>query len=266
MADQANVPPVAEASNVLPDKLSVPDTPPTSSVNNKSDTGSESDAPTYFKSRLESLIYWENPKKSGITLVSLLAILVLTQYYSVLQIVAGAFTIVTGINWAFVNTHKQGQRFIGGKAQNALVNPHSKRLESKNGRIPRDRILRTFQHTVDVVEDLTQQVAKLILIEDNWRSGIAVIVSYFTWTLAKYIPTKYLVGFFIVSAFSLPRLYRQHQAVIDAHVAQQTQNARIITEKYGGVAYQKVQEVTQQVKDTVLKKTSGGIPPQKKTE
>jgi xanthosine utilization system XapX-like protein len=73
---------------------------------------------------LESLIYWENPKKSGITLVGLLAILVLTQYYSVLQIVAGAFTIVTGINWAFVNTHKQGQRFIGGKAQDALVNPH----------------------------------------------------------------------------------------------------------------------------------------------
>jgi hypothetical protein len=117
-----------------------------------------------------------------------------------------------------------------------------------------------------VVEDITQQVAKLILIEDNWRSGIAVIVSYFTWTLAKYIPTKYLAGFFIVSAFSLPRLYRQHQAVIDAHVAQQTQNARAISEKYGGVAYQKVQEVSQQVKDAVLKKTSGGVPPQKKAE
>jgi predicted permease len=82
------------------------------------------DAPTYLKTKVESLIYWEYPKKSAIFLVSSLSILILTQYYSLLQIIAGVFTLVTGLNLAFVFTHKQGQRFIGGKSSDNISNPH----------------------------------------------------------------------------------------------------------------------------------------------
>lgn len=105
----------------------------------------------------------------------------------------------------------------------------------------------------------------MVLIEDNWRSAIAFVASYFVWTLAKYVSTKYLIGFFVVSAFSLPRLYLQHQEVIDSHVTQQTKNARALLEQYGGVAGQKAQEYAAQAKDFIVKKTSGA-PVEKKVD
>jgi hypothetical protein len=82
------------------------------------------DPPAYLKTKVESLIYWEYPKKSASFLVGSLAILILTQYYSLLQILAGVFTLATGLNWVFVNTHKQGQRFISGKSSENITNPH----------------------------------------------------------------------------------------------------------------------------------------------
>ncbi|KAI8085971.1 Reticulon-domain-containing protein [Gilbertella persicaria] len=227
----------------------------------------EDDPSTYLKTKVESLIYWEYPKKSATVLVGLLATLVLTQYYSLLQIVAGVFTLATGLNWVFVNTHKQGQRFIGGKSPENIANPHSERLHKQGTYIPRDRVLRTAQLTIDVVEVITQHITKLVLIEDNWRSAVSLVVSYLVWTIAKFVSTKYIVGFFIVSAFAFPRLYLQHQDVIDAHVAQQSKNARVLAEKYGGIANVKARELTEQAKSFLSKKTTASIPQEaKKTE
>lgn len=94
------------------------------------------------------------------------------------------------------------------------------------------------------------------MIEDNWRSAISLVVSYLVWTLGKYISTKYLVGFFVVSAFTLPRLYLQHQDVVDAHVATQTKNARILAEKYGSVATAKARELSTQATTFIKSKSS----------
>lgn len=227
------------------------------------------DAPTYLKTKAESLIYWEYPKKSATVLVGSLAILGLTQYYSVLQILAGVFTLVTGMNWVFVNTHKQGQRLIGGKT--TATNPHSARLSNKGAYIPRERVLRTAQLTIDVVEVISQQVTKLVLIEDNWRSAISLVASYLVWTLAKFVSTKYLVAVFILGAFSGPRLYLQHKEVVDSQVAIQSKNVRALAEQYGGVAGLKVKELTEQARSFIKSKTSGApavVPSQetKKTE
>lgn len=119
--------------------------------------------------------------------------------------------------------------------------------------------MRTAQLTIDVVEVITQQITKLVLIEDTWRSAISLVVSYLVWTLAKYVSTKYLFGFFVVSAFSLPRLYLQNQDIVDAHVARQSKNARILAEQYGGVAATKAKELTAQAK-TFIKSKSASIP------
>ncbi|CAO3589348.1 unnamed protein product [Absidia cylindrospora] len=196
--------------------------------------------------RIASLIYWEYPRRSASYLGVSLSVLVLTQYYSVLQIVAAFFTLATGANWVYVNTHKQTQRIIAGKSAEDIKNPHNDRLQTKGALIPRDRVTHAAQLTVDVFEVIARQVTKLILIEDNTQSAVAVGVSYLLWTLAKYISTKYLVGFFLVSAFSFPRLYLQHQEVIDAHVAQHSEKARVLAKQYGGVASVKAQQLYDQ--------------------
>lgn len=94
------------------------------------------------------------------------------------------------------------------------------------------------------------------MIEDNWRSAISLVISYLVWTFAKFVSTKYLVAFFLVSAFTVPRLYLQYQEVVDAQVAQQSKNVRILAEKYGGVAGAKAKELTEQARSFIKSKTS----------
>ncbi|KAI8092717.1 Reticulon-domain-containing protein [Halteromyces radiatus] len=206
----------------------------------------EDDPAAYIKARISSLIYWEHPRRSATYLGVSLSVLILTQYYSLLQILACFFTLATGANWIYVNTHKQTQRIIAGKSGEDIKNPHSERLRTKGAMISRDRVTYAAQLSVDVFEVIAQQVTRLILIEDNTQSAVAIAASFSIWTLAKHISTKYLVGFFLVSAFTFPRLYLQHQEVIDAHVAQHSEKARILARQYGGVASTKAQELYDQ--------------------
>ncbi|KAI8388142.1 Reticulon-domain-containing protein [Radiomyces spectabilis] len=220
----------------------------------------DEDPTRYVKSRVKSLIYWENPKRSVTVLSLSLSVLILTQYYSLLQIVAGFFTVLTGLNWIYVNTHKQSQRIIGGKTAENITHPHVARLQSKGGPyIPRDRVTRAAQLTVDITELIAQQLAKLVLIENNTRSAVAFMASYLIWTVAKYVSTKYLVGVFLVGLFTLPRLYLQNQDIIDSHVAQYSHRACSLAHEYGNVANQKAQAVYGQaigmIKKTAAKKT-----------
>ncbi|KAG0165805.1 hypothetical protein DFQ28_003303 [Apophysomyces sp. BC1034] len=201
----------------------------------------EDDPTRYVRTRTESLIYWEHPKKSAIVFLSLLGSLILTQYYSVLQLGAGLFTIVTGLNLIYVNTHKQGQKYISGKTNETVIHPHSVRLQQKATFVSRDRIVHAAQLTLDVLETITLQITKLVLIEDNKGSAIALGLSYIVWTVAKYVSTKTLVGFFIITAFTMPRVYLQHQNVIDSHVAQHSQCAYALAQQYGQLANDKAQ-------------------------
>jgi hypothetical protein len=83
------------------------------------------DPASYIKVRTASLIYWEYPRRSLSFLGVSLGVLILTQYYSVLQILAAFFTLATGANWVYVNTHKQTQRIIAGKSPEDIKNPHT---------------------------------------------------------------------------------------------------------------------------------------------
>ncbi|KAI9023547.1 Reticulon-domain-containing protein [Phycomyces nitens] len=214
------------------------------------------DDPTAFiKSRTASLIFWEKPKKSAAVLGSTLTILILTQYYSVLQLVSAFFTIVTGLNWIYVNTHKQGQKVFNGRPAADVTNPHSARLAVKTTLVSRDRVVRSAQLAVDVIETLARQVTKLVLIEDNTRSLVALGVSYSVWTLAKHIATKYLFGVFVVSAFLFPRLYLQHKDIIDTQVTQHSQKAYTIAQQYGGVANETAKQYYSQALRMVKKTT-----------
>ncbi|CDS08076.1 hypothetical protein LRAMOSA02025 [Lichtheimia ramosa] len=214
----------------------------------------DNDPTTHIKQCVTSLVYWEKPVHSGVVLAGLLGTLVLTQYYSVLQLAAAFFTLVTGINLVYVNAHKQGQRFFSGKSVDQLSHPHSQRF--KNTYIPRDRVVKSAQLAVDVIEAVVQQVTKLVLIEDTWRSAWAVGIAYFVWTLATYVATKYLVGVFIVGVFSMPRVYSQHKQLIDSQVAQHSQRAKDLAEQYGSVASTKAKELYNQAMASVSKKKS----------
>ncbi|KAI9310319.1 Reticulon-domain-containing protein [Dichotomocladium elegans] len=181
---------------------------------------------------VHSILYWEKPAKSGTLLASSLGVLILTQYYSVLQLAAAAFTFVTGLNLLYVNA----QKFVLGS------HPHSNRIA--NGlSIPRDKVDRVAQHVVDIAEVVSQKLTRLVLIEDTATSAWSAAAAYLVWTVAAYVSAKYIIALFLVSAFSVPRLYAQNQELIDRHIEQQSQRAKLLAKQYGSTATMKAKEL-----------------------
>ncbi|CDS09920.1 hypothetical protein LRAMOSA02597 [Lichtheimia ramosa] len=196
----------------------------------------------YVSGWIHAMLFWEQPVRSAALFASLMTVLILTQYYSLLQLAAAGFTILTALNWCHVNA----QRFILGS------HPHTDRFVQGIS-IPRDRVERAAQRSVDVLEAIVQQITRLMLIEDSTRSAWAAGIAYLVWTLGAYIPTKYMVGVFIVGAFTLPRLYTQNKETIDRHVAEQAKRAQQLTKQYGSVAMVKAKELYGQAMTSINK-------------
>ncbi|KAI9284080.1 Reticulon-domain-containing protein [Umbelopsis sp. AD052] len=217
----------------------------------------------YINTRFQSIILWEKPVKSAIALVLSLGILILTQFYSLLQILAALSTVIIGVNWVYVNVHVQAQRFVGSKAPNEVINPHTARMQtSPKALVSRDKIIRFCNLLVDIVEAFTVEATKVVLIEDNFRSLKFFGASFTVWTVAKYLSTKWIVGAGLLLIFSVPRIYLQHQEKIDAQLAKSSEQARVLANQYSEIAKQRASGVYGQA----VKATKRGGQSQKKVQ
>lgn len=70
------------------------------------------------------LIYWEIPGRTGIILTGILASLVLTRYYSLLYVLAGSLTVLTGFNLIFVNAYNLIRTVWTGLHKDELIHPY----------------------------------------------------------------------------------------------------------------------------------------------
>lgn len=188
---------------------------------------------SFVKTKVESLVYWENPKNSAIFLAGSFTLLTLTRYYSTLQILTGLFTLTTGLNWIYVNLHQQSQRVISNKRPEEIVNPHRHRFVVNKSYIPRERVLRVTHFLLDASEVMIEQVTKLVLVQDNSRSLLAFAGAFFVWTLSKCVSTTSILATLLLLTFSLPRLYSNHKELVDTHVAKHSKTARSLAEQYG---------------------------------
>lgn len=78
----------------------------------------------YLTTTVQSLIYWEYPFKSALVLSLILGSTWLTQYYSLLYMASSLFTIVTLINFVYVNMDYHSQRILTGKPTHTIRHPH----------------------------------------------------------------------------------------------------------------------------------------------
>ncbi|KAG1052997.1 hypothetical protein G6F43_004892 [Rhizopus delemar] len=210
----------------------------------------EEDPSGYLKIKIESLLYWEYPMKTVFIFFVTLSLLLFTQHYSLLRIFAGLFTVITGVNWIYVNLHKQIQRVLS----SSPYHPYHDRFNQSL--FDRERVVRGTERWMDVAETVARYVAKLILIENSYRSMLSLLSSFTIWTLTKYVSTQHLLMTGLILAFSLPRIYSQHQQVIDAHVEEYLKRVHVLLEKYGSIVHQEVNQVGYQIKKLVVKQKS----------
>ncbi|KAJ2957877.1 hypothetical protein NQZ79_g6501 [Umbelopsis isabellina] len=210
----------------------------------------EQDPTQYVQARFWNLVMWHNPPKTAIYLIGSLLGLIITQHYSLLQIFAAIATLAIGINWVFVNAHVQGQKLFASNTaeiNNATANPHRNRLQNPSQPLSRTRVTRLSNTLVDAAEVIANEGAKIVLIDDNKRSLKYLCGFYVLWTVAKYLPSRWIVGLSLGLVFTLPKLYYRHQDLVDARVNQATvllnekaQMARDLAQKHANDAYQQI--------------------------
>ncbi|ORZ17290.1 Reticulon-domain-containing protein [Absidia repens] len=192
------------------------------------------DPSTYLVNKTKSLVYWEYPSHSAGLLCFILGGTWMTRYYSVLYLLSGLFTVVTSINWMYVNVNFHSHRILSGKRAETILHPHGGRLLAQKRRtwFTEAQVDHACEVTMNLMEGILKQVIDLVLIEDSVRSIYAVGISFMVWTLASLLSMKTMVMVMTVISFVVPRLYLEHQEKVDAWVLERKQKAHLWAQRH----------------------------------
>ncbi|KAF9939044.1 Reticulon-like protein [Modicella reniformis] len=176
------------------------------------------DPNSYMTPRLKSLVLWERPSVSAGVLGSSLAIVLSCRWFSLLNLTCGAMVFSIAASFAYVNGLIVFNRITNkADAPRPLQKYYSRSTEFLH--LDSDRLNRRVSYLTDGLNVILTELAKIVLIEDNKRSLKFVGIFYFIWTLRTWFSTTTLLSVVLVSLFAAPRIYLDHQTLIDAHVA-----------------------------------------------
>ncbi|GAA5808651.1 hypothetical protein MFLAVUS_002044 [Mucor flavus] len=164
------------------------------------------------------ILKWEDPIRSGVILAGLIGSIILTDSYSLLQIIAFGLTLAIGVNLAYVVGSGFCMNMI---ADRPSVNPYSHILENKHDNLlNKANAIHYSSVSVDVAETIARALTRIIFIEDTKTSVKWFIIFLFTWKISAFVSSRVIVTTFIVSAFVLPRLYISNKDLVDARIQQ----------------------------------------------
>ncbi|GMT10798.1 hypothetical protein PFISCL1PPCAC_2095, partial [Pristionchus fissidentatus] len=164
--------------------------------------------------RVLDLIYWRDPKKSGIALGAILTILfILTRFPLITVLSYSGLAVLTGT---------VGFRVL--KAVEAQIkktdgaNPFQPYLEQELS-IPQERVREQVDVIVEHVQCLVRQLRRLFLVEnivDSVKFGL--LLWSFTY-IGAWFSGCTLVFLAVISIFAIPKIYETYQEPIDAQLA-----------------------------------------------
>ncbi|KAL7310341.1 hypothetical protein PS15m_009853 [Mucor circinelloides] len=234
-------------------------TPLTSSATRTYDKGARgqrNETTRRIEAEVLRICKWENPVRSAIILVGLVASIILTQRYSLLQIITGALTIAITVNLVYVFGTQFTQTVISDRPS---THPWSNVLENKDADLlNKESAVHYSSIVVDVAETVARAVTRIVLIEDRNTSLKWLAIFFTTWRISAYVPSRILILLFIISAFIFPRLYISNKDLIDArlHQGQAILNSQLQrTQEFASAKLATAKEATQ----TYVDKTKSAV-------
>ncbi|RCH93574.1 hypothetical protein CU098_010590, partial [Rhizopus stolonifer] len=163
------------------------------------------------------LIHWKIPGRSAIVFGSILFLLILTSYHSLLYLLAGGLTTLIGFNLAFVNIYNWTRSLWTGFPVNRLQHPFHMHMNQTSLSI-RTAMEHTIPVFMDILEIMAQKSAKVIYVEDTNTTAQVCLISAFVYMIAGIVPIKMLFGLFIVGVFTMPYGYERHRGCIEQQI------------------------------------------------
>jgi len=172
-------------------------------------------------SQVTHLVEWENNVHSGTALAAILSFLIFTAYNSLFNTFCFLAIAVIGIDWLYVLGNKQFKTLFNQKPDN----PHEQYLRNPP-RISRKSVDKYVDVWVDIINKALEEGTKIVFVEDPLRSVKYVIAFYLTWTVASWFSFRTITALVVITAFTVPKLYKQNKKEVDQHLGQAQKFAR----------------------------------------
>ncbi|KAI8990796.1 Reticulon-domain-containing protein [Mycotypha africana] len=164
------------------------------------------------------ILKWRNPVRSAMVFASLVGSILLTRWYSLLQIGSASVTIAIAINLFYVHFIMQSQKVLNN--QQTATHPYSDVINNNQHTMMIDR--QSVRHYTSIVTDVAETViralTRIIFIEDTKTSLKWMAIFFTVWKVSAHMKTMNIVLAVIISAFIFPRLYISNKDVVDAHL------------------------------------------------
>ncbi|XP_025829768.1 reticulon-1-A isoform X4 [Agrilus planipennis] len=166
--------------------------------------------PNQLNPRVESLIYWRDPKKSGPVFAGVLIVLLALTYFSLISVVAYlSLLILTGtISFRIYKNIVQAVQKTGDG------HPFKEILEAEVG-LPQDKTKEVSEVIVANLNGVLHELRRLFLVEDLVDSIKFAVFLWCMTYLGAWFNGMTLVIISWVALFTLPKVYEMNKTQID---------------------------------------------------
>lgn len=169
--------------------------------------------PACLHPTVEQLVYWRQPKKSGLVFGAVLALLLSLTCFSLISVVAylalGSLTVAIAFR-VYRNVLQAVQKSSEG-------HPFKEYLE-KDLTLPKERVHETVDTVVKHAEELAKRLRSLFLVEDLVDSLKLALLFWVLTYVGSWFNGMTLIILAYVAAFTLPKVYETYQAEIDQYL------------------------------------------------
>ncbi|KAI8389475.1 hypothetical protein BD560DRAFT_381806 [Blakeslea trispora] len=169
-----------------------------------------------------SILKWKNPVRSAAILGLTVGSILLTRWYSLLQIGSSLLTLAIGINLVYVNLVLQSQKVLTNQDAAHLFFfglIHSDVIHNRtHAMIDRQNVRHYSNVMTEVAETVIRALTRIVFIENTWTSAKWMSIFFVVWKISAHVSTMNIILGFVVSAFVFPRLYISNKDVVDAQL------------------------------------------------
>merc|ERR1712203_1187524 len=168
-----------------------------------------------------SLLYWDNPRDSGIVCGSVLVCLLAVRYISLISVCGNlALALVTA-----TMSFRIYKSVLAAVNKSSEGHPFKQYLEY-DVNLPADKVAETTDNLLTTVNNILTRLKTVFLVEDIIESIKFAVCMYFLTYIGAMVNGLTLVILSWVSIFSLPRVYRDNQKHCRGHSPPEDQAVR----------------------------------------
>ncbi|KAK4516980.1 uncharacterized protein ATC70_000308 [Mucor velutinosus] len=164
-----------------------------------------------------NILKWKNPVRSGSIFALIVGSIILTRWYSLLQIGSSLLTIAIGVNLIYVNFIMQGQKLVSSNQD--ASHPYNNVIHNeKHTMIDKQSVRHYSTVLTEVSETLIRALTRIVFVENTATSIKWMSIFFVIWKVSAHVSTMDIVLAVVISAFIFPRLYISNKDVVDAQI------------------------------------------------